>query len=253
MSDIILKNRNGNDVVYKGITEIKVHNTDGGTETFTNRTLEATEITLDFSNGYMMDVYPEEGCAFNRVAVIKPSGLVSENIVKGVTIAGIEGTHECSGEGGGDSGEGDGLIDWVNDGSDTIDNHAYTGLECFRSVKFTKATSISNNSFFGCPNLCIADFHVLDTINGPAFGNSKALDTLIIRTNTMCAIASSAANSLFGIKLGGGIIDYRGPIALGTGYIYVPAALVETYKADAAWSKYADQFRAIEDYPDVCG
>ena len=41
-------------------------------------------------------------------------------------------------------------------------------------------------------------------------------------------------------------------ISNGMGYIYVPADLVETYKADANWSACADQIRAIEDYPEVC-
>jgi hypothetical protein len=36
-------------------------------------------------------------------------------------------------------------------------------------------------------------------------------------------------------------------------YIYVPAALVDSYKAASNWSTYADQIRAIEDYPDICG
>ena len=43
------------------------------------------------------------------------------------------------------------------------------------------------------------------------------------------------------------------PISKGTGYIYVPKALVESYQAHEKWSTYADQFRAIEDYPDICG
>ena len=43
------------------------------------------------------------------------------------------------------------------------------------------------------------------------------------------------------------------PIASGTGYIYVPAALVDNYKAATNWSTYANQIRAIEDYPEICG
>jgi hypothetical protein len=31
-------------------------------------------------------------------------------------------------------------------------------------------------------------------------------------------------------------------------YIYVPAALVDTYKATTNWSSYADKIRALEDY-----
>ena len=43
------------------------------------------------------------------------------------------------------------------------------------------------------------------------------------------------------------------PIKSGNGYIYVPAALVDSYKADSKWSTYANQIRAIEEYPEICG
>lgn len=43
------------------------------------------------------------------------------------------------------------------------------------------------------------------------------------------------------------------PIASGTGFIYVPRALVDSYKAATNWSTYANQIRAIEDYSEICG
>ena len=42
-------------------------------------------------------------------------------------------------------------------------------------------------------------------------------------------------------------------ISSGSGYIYVPAALVDSYKAAGNWQYYADQIRAIEDYPEITG
>ena len=41
-------------------------------------------------------------------------------------------------------------------------------------------------------------------------------------------------------------------VAIGTGYIYVPSALVDEYKTATNWVTYASQIRAIEDYPDIC-
>ena len=38
------------------------------------------------------------------------------------------------------------------------------------------------------------------------------------------------------------------PINTGTGYIYVPSALVDSYKSATNWSTYATQFRALEDW-----
>ena len=41
------------------------------------------------------------------------------------------------------------------------------------------------------------------------------------------------------------------PLAKGTGYIYVPRALLNDYKTAENWSTYAAQIRAIEDYPEL--
>lgn len=241
---VCLKDRTGSECVYSGVNAVKLKTEDGGFQLFAKGEAAETTVIPSFASGNM-EVEPEEGKLFNKVVIEKPANLMPENIMKDVNIAGVIGTAE-----GGGSGEA-GLIDYKNVYTDTIDNHAYFGLDCFRSVTFTKAESITTNSFMNCNNLEIADFHVLNSITGYAFAKNPKLVTLIIRTNTMCVISSGNGLGLFGTKLGS--LDYRGPIALGTGYIYVPAALVETYKADAEWSKYATQFRAIEDYPDICG
>ena len=48
-------------------------------------------------------------------------------------------------------------------------------------------------------------------------------------------------------QLGGSILGNT-LIGKGTGYIYVPRALVDSYKVATNWSTYASQFRALEDY-----
>lgn len=57
-----------------------------------------TEVDLDFSGGDM-EVVPLEGKVFRKVNIPVPEGLIPENIVKGVTIAGIEGISEGGGGG----------------------------------------------------------------------------------------------------------------------------------------------------------
>ena len=59
-----------------------------------------TEVNLDFSNG-PMEVTPEAGTVFGKVNIPVPENLIPENIVKGVTIAGIKGESEGGGGGGG--------------------------------------------------------------------------------------------------------------------------------------------------------
>lgn len=65
-------------------------------------------------------------------------------------------------------------------------------------------------------------------------------ETLIIRTETVPTITTT--NLFAGTK-----------IESGTRYIYVPRSLVDSYKAASGWSTYAEQIRAIEDYPDITG
>ncbi len=77
------------------------------------------------------------------------------------------------------------------------------------------------------------------SIAAQAFRQS-ALEALILRNETVCILANANAFQSC-------------PIASGTGYIYVPAALIEDYKVATNWSTYAAQFRAIEDYPEICG
>ena len=70
-----------------------------------------------------------------------------------------------------------------------------------------------------------------------AFAGCESLSVVILRSTTMATLENANAFE-------------STPIADGTGYIYVPAELVDGYKEN--WSTYADQIRAIEDYPDIC-
>lgn len=73
------------------------------------------------------------------------------------------------------------------------------------------------------------------------------ITTLILRNTEAICVMSSTSNL------------NSTPIANGTGYIYVPRTMedgsdgVDSYKAATNWSTYADQIRAIEDYPEITG
>ena len=83
------------------------------------------------------------------------------------------------------------------------------------------------------------DFIYIERIDAEALMSTKALKTLIIRSVEPCLLLNANALS-------------DGPIKSGTGYIYVPRALIDDYKTATNWTVYAAQFRAIEDYPDIC-
>ncbi len=142
-----------------------------------------------------------------------------------------------------------------------IGTYAFEGCTALESYDFTNVTTIKNQAFNNCASLteiccplvnsvlwytfqkCTslakADFSVLPKLGAEVFVDDP-LTTLILRSSTLC-------------ELGNTNVFLRTPIASGTGYVYVPSALVDSYKAATNWSTYAAQIRAIEDYPDICG
>ena len=112
-----------------------------------------------------------------------------------------------------------------------------TCLNCtaLTDVSLPSLTYIGNQSFAGCTALAKLDFNDLATIYNRAFYGCSKLTALIIRGSNVCSLKST--NNLTNT-----------PIASGTGYIYVPSALIDSYKTATNWSAYADQFRALEDY-----
>jgi hypothetical protein len=68
-----------------------------------------------------------------------------------------------------------------------------------------------------------------------------------LRSETMCTLSNTNAfNYCYHIL--GTVNETYNPNGLKDGYIYVPRALVDTYKVATNWVTYADQFRALEDY-----
>lgn len=94
--------------------------------------------------------------------------------------------------------------------------------------------SIPANTFYR--NYCQFSFDCFaNSIGGGAFQECTNLKSLILRSKTQAELSSTNAFT-------------STPIASGTGYIYVPKSLVDSYKSATNWSVYANQFRALEDY-----
>lgn len=118
----------------------------------------------------------------------------------------------------------------------SIGSQTFSYCKALVSLCFPKVTTVSGSAFSYCTSLETIDFSgSITLINTSLFSNCTALATLILRNTTMLTLSNVNAFT-------------NTPIAGGTGYIYVPTALVETYKADSKWSTYAAQFRALEDY-----
>lgn len=113
-----------------------------------------------------------------------------------------------------------------------------TSLVYFQSSTWERRTS--GRTFQGSA-LKKLDISALTMFSANLCYNCGSLETVILRkTDTITTLA--ATNAFDGTK-----------IKSGEGYIYCPSALIEEYKAATNWSTYANQFRAIEDYPEICG
>lgn len=117
----------------------------------------------------------------------------------------------------------------------SIGDSAFNSCSALKTVNFPLVTSIGNNTFNSCRGLKTVDFPLVTSIGSYTFNSCRGLSSFIMRSETICTLSSKNA-------------FLTSPIASGTGYIYVPKDLVESYKIATNWSNFANQFRALEDY-----
>ena len=109
------------------------------------------------------------------------------------------------------------------------------------TVNLPKATGLNSYAFQSATNLEFIDLPMVASISNYSFRYCSNLTTLILRKDDgICTLGGTTALA------GSGISSKKG-------YIYVPSALIEEYKVATNWTKFESQFRAIEDYPEICG
>lgn len=127
------------------------------------------------------------------------------------------------------------LTSGVFSSATTVKSSAFQYCSNLASVDFPLVTSVENTAFANCPNLTSVDFPLLTKVESSMFLYCSKLKTLLLRSGTLCTLSNTNAFQSTLIKSG-------------TGYIYVPKALIEDYKVATNWTTYATQFRALEDY-----
>lgn len=101
--------------------------------------------------------------------------------------------------------------------------------------KENRISNIGGYAFHSCTALTVVDVPNVTSIAAESMNGCSALTALILRGATVCTMANTNALT-------------NSAIAKGTGYIYVPRSLVDSYKSQTNFSTYAEQIRAIEDY-----
>lgn len=117
--------------------------------------------------------------------------------------------------------------------------NAFQNCFSLASITLPKLEKVNSYMFSGCSELTRVDLHIALDIRSGAFSGCNKLETVILRSYPFVSLLENS-NAFTNT-----------PIASGTGYIYVPKAMVDSYKTGNVWSTYANQIRAIEDYPEI--
>ena len=108
------------------------------------------------------------------------------------------------------------------------------------NVNLPSATNIGKSAFNACYALKKLELPSVLTLQSYAFTNANNFATLIIRTTSqVVTLVDKYVFNNTAIKSGG------------TGYVYVPDALVEDYKVATNWSNFADQIKPLSEYVEV--
>lgn len=129
----------------------------------------------------------------------------------------------------------------------TVGNYGIYRCESLASIDLPKVTKISQYMLQSCYKLVSVDTSNATSIEYRAFYECYSLTAVIIRSETLCTLSNTNAFQSCTHFLGTVSSAYN-PDGLKDGYIYVPSALIESYKTATNWSTYASQFRALEDY-----
>lgn len=117
-----------------------------------------------------------------------------------------------------------------------IGSDAFRNCKALTNVTLPKVQKTAGATFRGCTALKIADFWAVTSMGAYEFESCSALTAVILRSETGATLSNTNAFN-------------NTPIASGTGYFYVPAAVIdEKYRNGTNWSTYAARFRALEDY-----
>ena len=139
---------------------------------------------------------------------------------------------------------------------EVIQSGGFGYCKALKSVYFPNVTTIAATAFSGCTALTTVVLPRLSDMKSQVFQKCTALETVDLGGSSIMnnvfngctALTAVILRSATAVELKSTNAFTGTPIASGTGYIYVPAALVSRYKSMTYWSTYATQFRALESY-----
>ena len=127
------------------------------------------------------------------------------------------------------------ITEYVNDTAINFGLYAFAYCRSLTKIRCDAVRILRNYSLRDCSVLTEARFDSLTTIATQVFLNCTALEKLILGSSTLCELTNANAFQ-------------SSAIANGTGYVYVPDDLVDSYKKTATnWVTYANQIKGISE------
>jgi hypothetical protein len=116
----------------------------------------------------------------------------------------------------------------------TISGGAFTACSVLTNIPMENIIAINSSAFQNCKSLNNLTFPKVTTIQNNAFSGCSALTKLVLSGTTFCTLRNVSAFT-------------NTPIASGTGYVYVPDDLIDSYKTATNWSTYAAQIKPLSE------
>ena len=113
---------------------------------------------------------------------------------------------------------------------------AFRCCENLTTINLPECTYIEDYAFSICTNLTTVNLPKCTEIEYYAFNTCTNLTTIIFGADQVAHIDTEVFSNT--------------PIAKGTGYVYVPDNLVDSYKTANSWSRYANQIKPISELSD---
>ncbi len=187
--------------------------------------LNQTWFALEWSDNLILNAIPSGITSVPIYALMYNAHMFIKEIPETVTEIRPYAFYQCAGL----------EITEIPDNVTAIGSLAFSHCHDLRLTELSDAmTEVADNCFNGCA-IKFIDAKNVSNFQSACFANCFTLYHFVMRSSTL---ATASSSNIFSST----------PIASGTGYIYVPSALIDSYKTATNWSVYANQFRALEDY-----
>lgn len=115
-----------------------------------------------------------------------------------------------------------------------IENGAFKFCSVLTSIDLPEVSWLASSVFSGCSNLSYINIPKIGSVKAGLFKDCTSLTTVLLGSLSSSVIPLYNSNVFTGT-----------PIALGSGSIYVPASLVESYKTATNWTYFSDKIVGI--------